>query len=201
MCTRGPEDQHEFVYDFLMNALIDSHMGQFIIEIYYVLDEEWDFGLNRFIDCLLVNYRRSDWVNTYTIKELNLLKTELKRIYESTVYIRIKNYRDKTYAHLDKQAEAKLEVLSLNEVLPTLMLLIKITKDLGRRLFNETYKFHRLEMHIHHYMIENLSNFYELRNLLDLAKSENKTSISIIDLELAMYKNQNKKTCINPEWD
>lgn len=95
------------VSDFMWRILI--------LEFIKLFDSEQDFCYNKNLNILINNYKAIEWMNEIKIEELQKIKDQLEKEVEGTIFKKVKTFRDKVVAHLDKNSEKITETFFLEE--------------------------------------------------------------------------------------
>ena len=76
-------------------------------------------------------------------------------------------FRNKIYAHVDSNSANTNLKTDLDTILPRLNELVRVLTILGRKLFQRSLSFTLLEMDKDHNIVQDLSQFYELRDYIN----------------------------------
>jgi len=179
---------HESIFssDFFLR-LIEGLKTMFALKFCIFLDNKGHCNIYSFINILITKYDSSDWENLITIHDLRNIEYGLIQIKSSNEFRTLKYMRDKFYAHEDNEKENKNLETDLIKVMIVVNKLIEYFRLLGSKLFGINYITDLWNMD--HKLIESLSRYYEIMELINHTKYEKQeTVISIIELEACINK-------------
>lgn len=156
----------------------------FVIEIYKLIDPKSDYNIQKTINFCKSNINKIEWHHTPKLDLFDILENKLD--FDISDVEKIKNLRDKFYAHSDKnrkQFPYDVEKFKLWEVLENLQLIFRLICQEYNNLcwlFDIQYKgLPELRM---------ISNYKEINKLLLFKKIEGKENISIDEIEKIIRK-------------
>lgn len=178
---------HESVF---MDRIKESFRINFVLKFCAYLDRDDDTNIISFVDRLLVNHKNSEWKKLVKIEELKLFQKELVEIRETTAIKTLIHFRNKIYAHNDKNyAKTDLKT-DLSAVLKELEKLRKQFRKIGSKIFKATYIIKSNHFDKDHILLENISRYYDLFDLIDSARNNNEKKIDTYKLVEALSKYQ-----------
>lgn len=99
-------DELQVIYKY---RILDYARVAFIIVVIidlcklYGKGKDEDYSLERLLNILIENHEKINFAIKMSLKELTILKENLNTVKTGALYIRIKELRDKYYAHLDSK--------------------------------------------------------------------------------------------------
>ncbi|MCG8330829.1 MAG: hypothetical protein MI974_24245 [Chitinophagales bacterium] len=189
-----PKDEstyHRHVFTSkLLERLIEGLKVNFALKVCTFLSHKEDSNICSFISYLLINHSNSDWKELITIEELHVSQKGIETIKSSLAYKVLLHIRNRHYAHLDKNRDkTDLEEVLHDEVMKMIKELIEIFQTLAGRLFETYYNVEFMHWDVDHNLIQQLSGYYETRDLIKIAKYDQKTaSVSLKEIEESMKK-------------
>lgn len=166
-----------------MERMGESFKINFVLKICSYLDRDDDINILSFVDRLLVNHRNSEWKSLIEIQELKQFQKELQEIKETTAIKTLVHFRNKIYAHTDKNyADTDLKT-DLKLVFVELEKLRTQFKTIGSKIFKSQYIVKSFHFHKDHYLLEDISRFFDMLDLIEATKRKKKNSITISEFE------------------
>jgi len=176
----------------LIDLFREALMSHFCLKLSIILEEKGDYSFLKYIRRLQIEYRALN-NPILTLKDLENIESEIIESKNSIPIKTILHFRNKYYAHIDKNAH-KTDLRTVQEdVLPYL----ERYKEMSELVSTDIFNVGRIDppKHLRPMLIlEHLSNYHHIDELINKVKysRENKT-ISLSELESCMknYLKQN----------
>lgn len=150
-----------------------------IIDLNKLLNHKENNNLVSFLNSLLKNYSNLYWSHSIEISELRSVKKELQDIIKSDLYVNIKNFRDKFYAHDDPDKLKFRATISMEDIENLVKKLHDIYNKIKYSLSNETIKFVYNE---NYGELQNLKKFDSLRKYIYVQRENQMEIIPVSEL-------------------
>jgi len=185
---------HELLYHSqLLLRMIEGIRTRFVLNLCSYLDKGEHRNMSSFLGMLAANRKNSNWKDLISKREIQLEQSKINQILESDEYKTILHFRNKTYAHKDKNFENTELVANHKDVMAMIKKLIEQFEYLGGKLYNTSYQIDMMPWDKDHNIIQSLSSYYGILDLIEKHKYElNESPISINELD-SIFKSYQKK--------
>ena len=164
----NPNLYHEaFLHSRMLDVLLESLKINFSLKLHSFLNHTEDNNIVSFLGQLINEYPEAEWQVDIELGELMELKRSVSIVRRSKEFKTIEWFRNKIYAHVDSNSANTNLKTDLDTILPRLNELVRVLTILGRKLFQRSLSFTLLEMDKDNNIVQDLSQFYELRDYIN----------------------------------